>query len=245
MALTAYTRFRFLWGALDVDNDDEGPTYGVSDTQDAIGGQETGRRCILRWTRTGLAEDVLQTHIDLVNITTGQLDDTWTGGDYGACETAISAFWTTYKAYVPDELTLAEYRWYRIGPGATPPEPAVRVTPVGVAATNAGTNLPHQISCAVTWKTALRKRWGRSYLPGPTPTQLAAATGHFTTAWVDVVAGAIDTMVDALAASDFYVVVYSPTRQRLYTVESVQVDDIPDVIRRRRSRANIYRKQYS
>ncbi len=242
MALVAYTRRRVFWGLVDYESDDDGPTYDSSNTEDGVDNSHNGRRVVIRWTRSGLAEDVMQTHFDLVNITAGNIDDTWTTGDFTAAEAALDTWWTSQKALSPTYYTLAEYRWYRVGPGATPPEPAVRVATRSVAGTVGSAMIAPQVAATVTLKTGLRKHWGRVYLPGPGNAAFVGTTGHLTTSYTDNIATYVHTLIGTLASSDFYLVVFNKARGRMYNVESVQADDIADVIRSRRPRSNIYRK---
>lgn len=241
MALTAYTRFRFLWGAIDYTSDDEAPTYESGNTEDNISQGANGRRVILRWNRNPQSEDLVQTHFDFVNITSGAVDDTWTTGDFTTLEGYLDTWWTAIAAVTSNQAVLQEYRWYRIGPGAVPPEPAVRVTTRSVAGGVSGGMLPPQIAGTVTFKTGLRKHWGRIYVPLPSNSQVGGTTGQFVSGYTSALANATHSLVTSAASSDFYLVVWSRTRQRMYVVEQLQVDDIPDVQRRRREKKNITR----
>lgn len=233
MALTAYTRFRFAWGLIDFATDEEGPTYEAANTQAGISSGTFARRCIMTWERWGGSIDPAQTHFDIVNVTAGAIDDTWTDTDFTQCETALDAFWTAVKSLFPDELHLHGYRWYRLGPGATPPEPAIRTVTRDVAGTSTSSPMPQQVGSTLSWRTGVRKRWGRSYLPSTTVAQIGG-DGNYLSGYVDALANAAHTLVGALAANDFRLVVYSPTKQRAYDVEKVVVDSIPDIQRRRR-----------
>lgn len=241
MPLTAYLRFRFLWGAVDYATDDEGPTYEAANTQDSISAGAFGRRLVIEWERWGGTVDPAQTHIDFVNITAGALDSTWTGADFDAVEAIVDAWWAAIKSYYPDELHLRAYRWYRLGPGATPPEPAVRTVVRDVAGTSTSAPMPQQVASTISWRTGLRKRWGRSYLPSTTTAQIGG-DGNFLSGYVDAMANAASTLVSSCAAADFRVVVYSRQKQRAYNVEHVVVDSIPDIQRRRRIKGAGYKK---
>jgi hypothetical protein len=48
--------------------------------------------------------------------------------------------------------------------------------------------------------------------------------------------------VKAAATADFYLVVYSSHLNSALAVEAVEVDDVPDIIRRRRFKVQTYRK---
>jgi hypothetical protein len=59
---------------------------------------------------------------------------------------------------------------------------------------------------------------------------------------VDGIATSTDTLISAAAAADFYLVVWSKTKQALLNVEKVECDNVPDVIRRRRPDTATYKK---
>lgn len=102
--------------------------------------------------------------------------------------------------------------------------------------------LPPQIACAVTFKTAKRKNWGRFYLPSLTVTALAS-DGGFDTGFLGGAAdaGAALTARDDGKTSAF--TVWSPTERTHHDPQSVQVDDIPDVIRSRRFGQALHREE--
>jgi hypothetical protein len=256
MALTAYTRFRFLWGALESESGDETPTFDASNTHAGIPSANAARRVNVVWSRLPLTEDRVQTHFDIVNVTGGQLDPTWTSTDYDAVETALSSLHSSIAAHMPTAWVLDQFRWYRIGPGAIPPEPAVRITEKNTPGGGGTSYCPLQLAFSVTLKTGAKGHWGRNYLPLNILGAISSSTGMWASGTVAAVSSAYSTFINSLAAADFYLVVYSKAKParvtksgrslpaadaRLYTVEGVQVDNVPDVIRRRRARTNITR----
>jgi hypothetical protein len=243
MPLTAYTKFRFLWGAVSLDTDDEAPAYALSETAADIPAATNIRRCTLVWDRSAYSMDRVQTHLDFMNITGGLPDDTWTAGDFTTVEAAIDAFWGSIKSMYHTGIFLTELRWYRVGPGADPPEPTVRVSSRSVAGTSGTGSMPQQCAITVSLRTALRKHWGRIYLPTPTITQLAAG-GLLSNTAVDAYGAAFNTLMTSIATADFYPVVYSRTKERAYSVNRVVVDNIIDIQRRRRPERSTYQKVY-
>jgi hypothetical protein len=243
MALTAFSRFRMLWGAFDWSNDPETPAYDQSNSVDNYTNAVFGRKLVAEWERSGQGLDVAQTHIAIVNTTGGNVDTSWTQDDFAFCEAAFLAFWGAIKDRFPTTTVLSALRWYRVGPGATPPEPAVRSSLVSVPGTSSGPCLPAQCAENITLRTGLRKAWGRMYLPAFTSTHLTQG-GTIPSADVDGVADAASAFVQALAAGDFIAMVYSGTHQRMYAVERVKVDNIFDTQRRRRHRSPSYSKQW-
>jgi len=247
MALTAYTRFRFLWGAVDWQGGSDNP-YAAAATgtlgDDAVAGIGVRRvMLVIDRTTNHAGADPAVMHFDILNMTGGNPDDTWTSGDYTAVETALDAFWTTAKAKVSGNYKLSELRFYRVGKGVHKPNPAERVSTRSVAGTSAGGNMPPQLACSLTFRTAVRKSWGRTYLPlGALGGSDVTAGGEFSTANVDLLAGALNTLVSSLASSDFYLVVTSLALSAALNVEKVEVDSNLDVIRRRRWKQSAYKK---
>lgn len=207
-----------------------------------------GRRCVLRFSRvapTGLREDAAQFDFEFLNFTGGVVDNTWVDADFTALEGYIDTWWTAVKAICSANIILDEYRWFKFGPslplsakGNEEPGPPVRVVdknvPGSIAAGTAQP-LPWQISASVTFKTAVRRRWGRIYVPGLTTTQSDAYGRIFASART-VLANATDALFASATTNDYAPVVYSPTRRSAYGIEAVQVDDVWDVIRSRRAR---------
>jgi hypothetical protein len=248
MALTAYTRFSFFWGAVELDVDDNIYTAAQKDRlgESAAAGTGIGaRRAQLVFTRTPpgtFGEDVAVMHFDFLNLTAGAADDTWTTGDFTTLESAITTWWTAVKPSVSNVNTLTQIRWYRFGTGVAPPNPPVRITSVNVVATGGGTPCPPQCSTAIALHTGPRRNWGRTYLPMP-PSSILSTGGTLNTTNVDTIAAATNTMVGSAATNDFYLVVFSKAKAALLTVESIAVDNVVDIIRRRRWEHPTYRKQ--
>lgn len=248
LALTAYQRYRMLWGGIDWQFGSQNP---YSNAQTADGGADARgpnpkvglRKAVLYFDRSSKvpALDDSQCHFTFLNLTGGSPDDTWITSDYTTLEGYLQAFWTTIKPYSRADTKLREIRWYRVGPGVVAPNPAERtLSGINVAGTGVTIANPQQCACSLTFRTAVRKSWGRTYLPMEAMT--VATNGRIGSATVDTVAGAANTLVAAAAGADFYLGVYSPRLGGFLNAEQVEVDDIPDVIRRRRPKTLNYRK---
>jgi hypothetical protein len=244
MALTAYTRFRFLWGAVDFQNGSNSP-YGTTQTANLGTSATTGigaRRAVLGISR-GTGIDIAECHFDFLNMTAGAPDDTWTTTDYSTLETALTTWWNSVGAKISGSYKLATISWYKIGNGITPPNPNVRQVVPNISATGAFGDLPAQVACSITFRTASRKSWGRTYLPlGAMGASTDLSGGRWSNSYVDAIANATHTLVTSAASNDFYLVVWSHTKNALLNVESVEVDNVPDVVRRRRFKAATYKK---
>lgn len=193
--------------------------------------------------RTGLVAglDDAEFHFDFLNITGGSPDDTWTSTDYTTLEGYLDAFWTAIKGYVHPGCKLKAYDWYRHGVGIGSPNPAERVTSRSVAGTAGTDALPPQDSSTITFRTAVRRSWGRTYLAGLAQ-GACAASGVFSNAFCDNVANAAAALLHSAIGSDFPMVVVSIHNDAVLNVEQIEVDNVPDVQRRRRFKSASYKK---
>lgn len=176
-----------------------------------------------------------------------------TAGQAAAAETPLLAWWTTMKAHSTSHWILKEIQWRDFGAdfplgktGLSKPGPTWRVTAVGVAGTGSINPNPDQTSATVTFMTASRKHWGRIYAPA-TITSNLTAFARFSTAYCDALAGASRTLLNSLngLAAQTDVMIWSPKYRGANFVRELQVDDTPDVVRRRRAKQTTYRKQYT
>lgn len=238
-----------LWGTFDWQHGSDNP-YGTSQTvsggTSAVAG--TGnigvRRSTLYFDRASYSpgDDDVTIHFDWLNMTSGSPDDTWTSGDYTTMETLLLAFWTTTKVFSDPSLKLREIRWHRVGTGVTPPNPAERIflltTPV--VGTGSSFSQPPTTACSITFRTAVRRSWGRTYLPYDAG--VIGSNHRPSTSNVDTICGAANTLNTAAAAADFHQVVTSLALSASLNVEKIEVDDVIDVVRRRRWKHTTYRK---
>jgi len=155
--------------------------------------------------------------------------------------TKLKTFWTAVQALVSNKATLREVRWYDV-PETAPYKPIfVETIPVvSGGATGSAAPLPTQVAMSVTFKTANRKNWGRFYLPCLTSSVLST-NGYFDTSPVDIVATAADALTNRSLTP--YMCIWSKTTGVAQDPMFVQVDDVPDVVRRRRANVTTYRKQ--
>lgn len=180
--------------------------------------------------------------VHFINTTGGDIDVTWTSGDYAAVEAGIQGAWSATANLIPSSWRLVEHRWYPFGPGVLPPNPPTRVTTLGapIPGTAAGTNV-HQLASTVTLRTPLRRHWGRLYVP-IAPGNVTAG-GQLTSGTVDSLSSAWATGLHAAASSQGIVpVVYDRQRHAALGVTAFEVDSVVDIIRRRRPRTTGYRK---
>lgn len=239
----AYDRAKFFWGAIDIIHSDESP-YSQAQTHamgaDALPPGIGVRRAQLVFSRATQvpAQDAVTTHLDFLNLTNGSPDDTWTDADFVELETLLLAYVQGLAATIPVSVVFDQIRWYRVGPGVLPPNPAVRIFEANFAG-SAANSLPPQIAASVTLKTVPRRQWGRMYLPLMGQSALSP-TGRFSNSAIDGVGLLTRTLFDGAVGVEKPPVVYSPRRGKAYTVETVQIDNVPDVIRSRRFNEKTY-----
>lgn len=208
------------------------------------------RRFVVQATRNtpaGTVEDVAQFKLDLLNITAGVVDSSWTTADHTACHNAIYAMLQALQPYMATTHTFSRIKAYRMAfndvaditrPFADSGAP-VWNSAITLAGTGTGAQA-YQVAGTVTFRTAWPRHWGRIYLPGP-PTARLDAYGRFDATYRTSVDNAVTAGMTALRDADFFPVV--PVGQldklpfhALLHVTACVVDDVPDVQRRRRPR---------
>lgn len=231
--MSGSAKLRFLWGALDLELKDGPGSDSFFTTSAAVASPTTlGCRRLVAVYNRGTEDSAITTH-DFLNITSGAPDDTWDDADYAAIETGFIGVWAAWKSRTHTSVTMHELRWYKKIPGVRVTGPAVRITSVGEAGTSSADALPPQVALSVTERTALRKRWGRFYQPGLTET-INTASGRPLTTEVDALGGAVLAFSKSGQSRGIEPVVISDTVPGAYSVDMIQVDDVWDVIRRRR-----------
>jgi hypothetical protein len=176
-----------------------------------------------------------------INTTGGDLDTTWTSADFAAVESAVQTFWSAMASSISSDYRLVEHRWYPFGPGVLPPNPPARVTTLGTPILGtSSTPMPHQVAITATFRTALRRHWGRIYLPITSFVSIPGGQGNSTAC--NSVSGLIATMVKSPSTAQGVVpVIWDRARKSALTITAVEVDSVPDVVRRRRPRDTAYR----
>lgn len=176
-----------------------------------------------------------------LNTTSGEPDTTWTTADYTSVESGIQGMFAANPAYFSTDIKLVEHRWYAYGPGVVAPNPPSRITTI--ASPFVGTNASqgaHQLASTVTLRTTLRRHWGRIYLP--VAGSLFGAGGQMTQTNADNLNNAAKAgLITGPAVQGILPVVYDRSRKILFGVTQLEVDSVPDIVRRRRPRDTAFR----
>jgi len=210
----------------------------------------------------GTLEDVDVMTFHFIKATAGVAGTYVDGTDLPAVETALGTYWTALQPFYANWMHSDQYRWYKDGPAfytlatSGPPRyvpigdnPAIRVTEVDVAGTNATASIASpQTAMTITEKTTSRLHWGRFYLPAPSA-GLADASGRIVAANLATILAATVTFYNACRAAQMVPVVWSiqkPERPKkpsgtlpawpatAFEISSLQMDNLFDVIRSRR-----------
>lgn len=229
----------------------EGGAIGVAD----FTGTFEGRKMVVRWSRApsgGTTEDQASISMHFVKIATAAPAAWVNGTDDAAVETAFNTFWTSAKGNFNSLLHLDVYRWYPSSAvwdvTPAPYNPAYRTTEVDVAGTSAGGALPPQVAVSVTFKTSVRKRWGRVYLPTPDSTACGSG-GRISNTTQAAINTAFGVFLNACTTAHIQPCVMSRAHDAYttdkghaiaaqpytyYGINTSQVDDLFDTIRSRR-----------
>ena len=209
------------------------------------------RKLQIVWSRvapTGVSTDPAVTTHHFLNLTGGNPDSTWVDADFLVVENAVDAWWGVLDSEWPTGTAIDQYRWYRasaaidaIVPGDNP---AVRIIERNLPGIATAPPLPPQVAISVTEKTALRKKWGRFYLPPCTATNMTTG-GTIGGGFCDLILNTTKDMYAACRSADIMPVVYSRQNGAAYEVEKLQVDNLFDVIRSRRWKTAGYRAQHT
>jgi len=230
-------------------------------------GQNEWRRVTLRFSYAGSTDsaDDAYCSFDFVKILNGIVNNDWVDADYTAAELQLFAITQAWAQLASAQYSADLFRWYRraYNPYGTmvgepprlqvfaPSGPPVRVSPTLEAGAQPNP-VATQTSLSVTERTAFPHNWGRFYLPGLSSAVLNTS-GHVDSITVDTLGLAIRGAFTSTMASGIFPVV--PTTRvgakapsdrtgdayGLLTLDHIQIDDVPDVIRRRRLKSPIHR----
>jgi hypothetical protein len=183
--------------------------------------------------------------IHWINLTGGELDQTWVTADYTAVESAVEAFWSSQAAKISTGCQLVEHRWYGYGAGVVAPNPPSRVQTLATPLAGTGTGAwVRQVASTITLRTALRRHWGRLYVP--INSDQFITNGQLSSSFTDAIAAAARTMLMVSPSTQGVVpAVYDRQRHIVFGVTAVEVDSVPDIQRRRRPRDSGYKKIYT
>jgi hypothetical protein len=216
------------------------------------------RKMVLQFTQADAAiatDDVRQCSIHLAKLSGGLPTADWLQADFDTCVAAVGTWWGGLASNWSAAVKLDRIKFYKAGPAIVPPQPPVYELDQDVVGTGGTFAMPPQVAISVTEKAGTKPHWGRFYLPAP-EVDNGTAYGRITTTLLTQIADRTDTMYSALRSASLPPVVYRaplparftraaeragatepdlPAREAsAWTVDQIQVDDVWDVVRRRR-----------
>jgi len=164
--------------------------------------------------------------------------------ELASVEQPIITLLTSLMLLLADDLTATQLIWHayhedlprdKTGRGQKP-GPAVRTTPINLPGNISAPRLPDQVACNSTWRTASRKHWGRTAWPGFASNHLQPDFGRWDNATVDTFANNVNDCREWLEGAGYAPGVWSQLHPAFLTTTQVGVDDVPDIVRRRRAK---------
>jgi hypothetical protein len=160
-------------------------------------------------------------------------------------ENSFENWWGLIRPGIAAQLSLSQFRFYNGYNGDGSPGQADQIITVNLPGLNTTGMLPPQCSCSVTEElysggtSAIveRRHWGRFYLPGIAKDQ-TGPDGRFIGPFVTGVADHTKALYDGLATlgwePSIWIKPQGSASHVLAAVNGIRVDDIVDIIRRRR-----------
>jgi len=241
-----------LWDKFDEANEIQ-PSGGTLEEP----GANSWRHWSLRWDNviTGDTADAQVFGLDIVNLTSGQVDPTWTQGDYDTVIGHLSTFYSGISAHVSSNYSLGQVAAYvKAFRPYDDPKPFVDsgapdIEWAGNVAGSGLPGLPPQNCTTVTEQTPSRANWGRFYLPTLGMAELTSV-GRLDSAKAGQIITLANTLFENLANAQFPVVVPTTSsgstkttfvpKRTLQAVTAVSIDDVVDIQRRRRYAAPLF-----
>lgn len=160
-------------------------------------------------------------------------DGGWTSDDRDTFDAAFTNMHAAVKSGISSDVALAELRYYNLPATPGPSGDPVFTTTLGTPGTgSAAAELPPQCAISITWVTAIRRRWGRIYLPGLV--NGTCINGRVSDAYRGTLATAVHTFGLTLRQGGQGIVTWHRATWTPTDVTAARIDDVFDVIRRRR-----------
>lgn len=157
-----------------------------------------------------------------------------------AVEAKFDDFFEDIQAGLAQHTRIVGYRWARWKNDWSGTHPSFRFATRNLVAATAQTSLPQQVAIAVTEETAVRRRWGRFYIPSIGQSS-NVAEGRISTPYLNTVGAAAVTMLSTIEDEWEHVTVSKDLEPHFLATEYVRVDNTFDIQRRRRLRSSTVR----
>jgi hypothetical protein len=218
------------------------------------------RKVHVEWTVTGesvLEEDVRVCTWHVIKAPGGVPSADWLTSDYEYVRDEFLAWWNLIKKHYGTNMSLTNIKFYDVGPAIERSGPPEREYIQNVPGTSTGFLLPPQVALSVTERAGAKKNWGRFYLPAMATVDASGgahlqASGRPYEPMLNDVATSTDLLYEHLGTNGVPIVIYHPhlaanrpikdkpvsdlpeRPAEAVVVDTLQIDDVWDVIRRRR-----------
>lgn len=227
------------------------------------------QRFQLEWSPIGTSlanEDVRVCTFHAIKLVGGSPTPSWDPADFVAMDNAFTSWWTAIHGYCVGTISWTGIKAYRAGPNVLPPQVPTYEATKSVPGSSTFGALPPQVALSVTEKAGAKKNWGRFYIPGlaleGTGGPTSTADGRPSTPLLTAMINATDTLYEAARIALVPFVIYHPKLDanrptgnppqpsnlperpaEAVTVDQLQIDDVFDIIRRRRWETVTLREQ--
>lgn len=222
-----------------------------SDTSLAVATGTPGvSKCTITWTRStpaGTREDLCTINLHMAVVVTSTTVTQLNSSQKADAETDINTCLTSVANLQSNQFSTAEIVWHDLLFSEAKYGPADRRTVSVITGAAASARMPDQDSATVTFRTASRTHWGRVYVPGLERGAFDTTYARINNTAVDNLALFFRTLQNNLVANtaSTEIVVFSKQYLAALTVSELVVDNVPDVVRRRRPKQSSYRKSYT
>jgi hypothetical protein len=154
----------------------------------------------------------------------------------------FNGFFTALQSEFSSDIQVNQIRFYAISavPGTPSGDPFYIDTTIRTG-NSTGMRLPPQCAISVTEGTAMRRRWGRFYLPGFTVNSVGPG-GRVLGVTMNAIANAADVMYQQMSDTGREFAVLRQIDRTYQLVRELRVDDVWDIIRRRRHSVTLARQ---
>lgn len=219
------------------------------------------RRVQLEFSVTGtslLDEDVRVMTFHMLKLSGGAPISTWDQADYDAAVGWFTTWHGTLRGLWRPEMVWSAIKFYKAGPAIVPPQVPAYSLDKNEPGTATTVTMPPQVAISVTEIAGVKKGWGRFYLPAPVTSAVTIGgtltnAGRPATGMLTAIADYTDALYESAITANIPFVVYRPKLEanrptgsppspselperpaNAQVVEQIQIDDVYDVIRRRR-----------
>lgn len=159
---------------------------------------------------------------------------------YEPVEAQFDTFFSAIAPHLAVNTKIVGYRWSRWKDDYSKTEPSFRYASRALVNQFGGSVMPNQVSAAITEETSVRRRWGRFYVPFICK-EAIGAEGRLTQQAVNALGSDGRAALATVEDTWQHVTISRELTPHFLPTTFIRVDNVPDIIRRRRLRSSTYR----